>query len=453
MARARLGVGSYGAIATREILNTAKASRDPLAGITAPDEVLTWLRENMDVIMNLSVRLSKTGTRAAAASWQAETAYRGANGRKRKIRATGTSEDKAKAALRKKLQNVAELEHTGTELTPSSRVSELIDLFIEQMLADTARRRPQTMRKYQELIARSLRPGLGELRIGEFSVPAVNRYLTKLYEAGKHSDAKQSRSVLNEMARIAMGLGALTANPMPNVLRTPARTPRGIEEGVRVLTTDDIRRFRMGLLELENTTGRSGPKPDGQLRSIFELWIATGARPNEVLALRIRDINITTTHPYVTFTGTITTNADGKLIRQARGKTPSAYRQVPLAPAAVTAVRRRLDKLHSDVDPDSLVFSTRVGTPHSLKNLSRGLTRVKNAVGLDQFFTYQLRASAATHVAHAVSQEQAALLLGHTDGDTATLRNHYLGSSARIIDPTVAAVMAELVPDLDDQPA
>lgn len=129
------------------------------------------------------------------------------------------------------------------------------------------------------------------------------------------------------------------------------------------------------------------------------------------------------------------------------GNTDSAYRSVPLTKALVPVIRKRLAEIGPDADADTLLLHTRNLTPWSLTRMQRSLSQVKVATGI-LFFFNSLRKGGATHLARAHSDEDAALLLGHADGDVSTLRTHQ-EEAATVIDPSMADLMGELLPDLD----
>jgi integrase len=210
--------------------------------------------------------------------------------------------------------------------------------------------------------------------------------------------------------------------------------------------------MRLTLKSREAET-KSGPRPNGQLRSIFELWLALATRPNEVLALRPADIAFDDagTPIAVTISGTITTDEHGRRWRQPMGKTDSALRMLPLVPVAAKAIQRRLDALAPEHAPGALLFTQRDGvTPHDLGYLTRAINLIAKRAGIDGVHAYLLRRTSATAIAESFGLEAAAMTLGHTDGDVSTVRRHYVAPAARLVSAEImGAVAAKLLPDID----
>jgi len=147
----------------------------------------------------------------------------------------------------------------------------------------------------------------------------------------------------------------------------------------------------------------SGPKPDGQLGAIVEVMLGTSARIGEVLAIRRRDVDLTNAAPTIRLAG----------------------------------VRRRLAIAH-DVDPDSLLFSSREGTPLTTANVRRQLRHVLEKGGITGVTPHLFRRTVATAVNDNASLELAAELLGHTN--TKTTVQHYIRRN-ELVDPATAELL------------
>jgi integrase len=90
----------------------------------------------------------------------------------------------------------------------------------------------------------------------------------------------------------------------------------------------------------------SGPKPDGQLGGIIEVMLGTSARIGEVLAIRRRDVDITSAVPSIRITGTIVSNKGEPTQRQDHPKTAKSRRTIAIPTFTAEAVRRRLASLN-----------------------------------------------------------------------------------------------------------
>ena len=98
------------------------------------------------------------------------------------------------------------------------------------------------------------------------------------------------------MLRLALGLEVrhevLPRNSMDHVSRMPrpASTPNA-------LTPAEVNAVRVAIAYWEAGRSYAGPRPDGQLGAILEGMLGTSARIGEVLAIRRRDIDVTSATP------------------------------------------------------------------------------------------------------------------------------------------------------------
>lgn len=78
------------------------------------------------------------------------------------------------------------------------------------------------------------------------------------------------------------------------------------------------------------------------------------------------------------------------------------------------AIRSRLLRT-GETDPDALLFSTRVGTPHTTNNIRRLLRDVMDEAGIENVTPHRFRRTVATVINDAQGALLASELLGHTD--------------------------------------
>ncbi|WP_196054546.1 tyrosine-type recombinase/integrase [Nocardia aurantiaca] len=160
--------------------------------------------------------------------------------------------------------------------------------------------------------------------------------------------------------------------------------------------------------------------------------LGTGPRPGEALALRWSDVDLKSTPPRLTFSGTIIRlkgkKEDGKgLIRQEWTKTDSGYRTVVIPPFVVETLKRVKEEAE-DNDLD-LVFTSRDGgiwDPHNFNRLWRQARGTKFEWVTPKTF----RKTVASMIAEEYGPRAPAQQLGHAN-DSVTKR-HYIDQ------PTVA---------------
>nr|WP_260845953.1 tyrosine-type recombinase/integrase [Micrococcus luteus] len=142
--------------------------------------------------------------------------------------------------------------------------------------------------------------------------------------------------------------------------------------------------------------------------------LGTSARIGEVLAIRLQDLDLGGPIPTARIAGTIISRKGEPTHRQGHPKTDRSVRRVALPAFALHAIRSRLLR-SGDTEPHALLFSTRVGTPHTTNNIRRLLRDVMDAAGIENVTPHRFRRTVATVVNDAQGALLASELLGHTD--------------------------------------
>ena len=192
----------------------------------------------------------------------------------------------------------------------------------------------------------------------------------------------------------------------------------------------------------------SGPRPDGQLGAIIEVMLGASARIGEVLAIRRRDIDVTSAVPSIRIAGTIVSRKGELTFRQDHPKTSRSTRVVALPTFTSDAVRRRLAASES-LGLDELLFQSRDGTPLTTANVRRQLRHVLGGAGIDGVRPHLFRRTVATAVNTFANVDLAAELLGHTDTKITVM--HYIRRSEQV-NPATAALLDQAFAKEEDQP-
>jgi len=360
----------------------------------------------------------------------ARARYRDWNGRTRQVQATATSEALAERALKAKFSNRSLFQPTTSSLTPDSLLSDLVVYWLDDL--DLEGRLAQRTRQLYERNMRTLvLPALGSLTLRELGVARCDHFLKQLARQS-YSRAKHARVVL----RLALGLAVrhevLLRNPMNHVsrLHRPSSTPDA-------LTSVEVTAIRAAIAVWEAGRAVSGPKPDGQLGAIVEVMLGTSARIGEVLAIRRRDVDITSSVPSIRIAGTIVSNKGEPTQRQDHPKTAKSRRTVAVPSFTAEAVRRRLACL-DDTSLDGLLFCSREGTPLSTNNVRRQLRRVMEIAGITGVTPHAFRRTVATAINEQAGVELAAELLGHTDPKITI--QHYIRRN-EMVNPATAELL------------
>lgn len=361
---------------------------------------------------------------------EARARYRDWDGKLRAVQCTGPTAAAAELALKRKLSERSLFQPGFVGFSADSRFSQLIDYWLEDMEIED--RLSRTTRLLYERNMRTLvAPSFEELTLREIGVARCD-YFIKQLATQSYSRARQARVVLRLALSLAVRHEVIPRNPIDHVsrLRRPARTPDAFEDSEVSMIRDAIR-------EWEERPITAGPRPDGQLGQIVEVLLGTSVRIGEVLAIRIRDLDLRGAQPTVRICGTIISRKGEPTHRQTHPKTSRSVRTIVLPQFAVRAIRERLRNRLS-IDPDALLFCNRTGGPLTTNNVRRQLRTIMDKAGLQGVTPHRFRRTGATTIYQAGGIELAAGLLGHTD--PRITQQHYIVRDD-LVDPSTATML------------
>jgi len=363
--------------------------------------------------------------------YEARTRYRDWDGQARQVQSSGATAKAAERALKGRLAERFLQQPTDTTLTPDSLFKDLVAYWLEDI--DLEGRISRTTRNLYERNMRTLvSPVFDHLTLREIGVARCDQFIKELAKL-TYSRAKQARVVLRLALELAVRHEVLPRNPMDHVGRL-YREPHIPD----ALTAPEVNVIRAAIARWEAGAHHvSGPKPDGQLGAIIEVMLGTSARIGEVLAIRRRDVDITSVVPSIRLAGTIISRNGELTFRQDHPKTAKSRRVVALPSFTADAVRRRLATAPS-LDLDALLFQSRDGTPLTTTNVRRQLRHVLGGAGIEGVTPHMFRRTVATAVNANANIELAAELLGHTD--TKITVQHYIQRS-ELVNPATAALL------------
>ncbi|WP_422934206.1 tyrosine-type recombinase/integrase [Sinomonas sp. P47F7] len=344
---------------------------------------------------------------AAGGRIVARARYRGWDGRTRLVQATGATRKAAERALKAKLADRSLFQPASTMLTPDSPFPDLVAYWLEDLDLDD-RLSKRTRQLYERNMRTLVLPAFESLTLREVGVARCDHFLKQLARQS-YNRARQARVALRLALALAVRHEVLPRNPMENVsrLHRPASTPNA-------LTPAEVNAVRAAIAFWEAGRSPSGPRPDGQLGAIVEVMLGTSARIGEVLAIRRRDVDITSSPPSVRIAGTIVSHRGEPTARQDHPKTAKSRRTVAVPSFTAEAVRRRLAKLE-DPSLDALLFCSREGTPLTTNHVRLQLRRVMDLAGIAGVTPHMFRRTVATAISAEAGVDLAAELLGHTD--------------------------------------
>ena len=156
---------------------------------------------------NISVR------EVAPGRHRARCRFRDYDGQVRYVVRFGSSESAAERNL--KVAMVDRVAAAGADLTRNSKVTDLSTAWLLEVAASDLAK--STKARYSTIVVQFIDPGVGQLRLRELGVPAVDRLLRVVREKHGATTAKGARSVMSGMVGMAMRHGAMTTNPTRDV--------------------------------------------------------------------------------------------------------------------------------------------------------------------------------------------------------------------------------------------
>ncbi|MGX9346594.1 tyrosine-type recombinase/integrase [Microbacterium sp. KNMS] len=340
--------------------------------------------------------------------------YRDSTGRRRQMQRNGRTEAAAERnlieALKAKLSTEADL------LSSDSTIADLADKHLEEL---RLKKTPHgTYNTYRTSIESKIKPGIGQLRLREATVPRLDRFLKDMMVTP--SQARTARTVLVAMFKLAVRQGAVSKNPAQDTMPiSPTK------RAVKVISLEDIHALRRLFADYDaNHTS--------ELFDLSSLLMATGCRIGEALAIRWEDIDLEA--GILRITGTLVQSSEtGKLIRQDHPKSEAGHRGLKL-PATLlgTLTERRVNAEHEKLFPSS------TGTWKWPANARR---QWRDAIA-DSVYKGRVpkdfRRAVATHLDRKVGLAAAAAQLGHGSEDITVQyyveREKQIANFAEVID-------------------
>lgn len=348
---------------------------------------------------------------------------RDADGRLRQVTREGTSQSDARANL---LEAVKRRPAFGSaDLTSLSPLSQAADLWLtetERKVTD-GHRAPNTARVYKSVVDQHIRPGVGELKLCEATVPRLDAFLAGMRAHHGAGITKTTRTALNGILGLAIRHGALPApNPMRDVGRIRGdrrRPPRALTGGERA---DWLTR-----MEADPKACRD------DLPDLTRIMLATGVRIGECLALAFEDsVNVDNKVLHVDYT---IVRVTGRGLVRGPTKSTAGVRTLALPGWAVDVLLRRGDEL-GWAGPVFPAFATRVswsrvgGGWRDPSNTSRALREARDRAGFSWVTSHVFRKTVATVMDEAgMTAREIADQLGHSR--VSMTQDVYLGRKVR----------------------
>jgi integrase len=324
--------------------------------------------------------------------------FRDFDGVTRRVSAQGTSKAAADAALKEKLKARTHL--GGLELTRDSTIKELSERWLPTLTQSQA-----TQDSYRQKVERYIIPGMGAWRLWEATTGRCEAFLRSL-QATAPAMAMQSRVVLSLMMGLAVRYDIIETNPVREVMM-----PAGEKKHVSALTVEEVQELRRHIAEW----ARDKPGRAATLDAM-DMFLATGLRPGELLALQFSDADFRA--GTIAVTGTVKRDSVNGLHRQAFPKSESGKRVLILPLFGVELLRRRKATAAGD-----LIFPNRNGDPMEPANFRR-LWREARGETWEAVKPSSFRKAVATLIERESGSLIASRQLGHSSD--AITKKHYI---------------------------
>jgi len=344
--------------------------------------------------------------------WRASARFRNFDGTIQKLTASGSSSSGAERRLMAIL-----VEHTanGTgDVTPSTTIRVVGDMWLDEIASKVS---GSTLDEYKRLVHRRIVPALGELRVRELKVGAIDRFL-RGEAARTPAQARNVQSALRQMMGVAIRHDAILTNPV----RDSSAVPRA-SKSPRALDDNQILELRTMVRLHRTEPGISGPRPGVDMIDFIDLCLATGARIGELLALRWEDLNLEHEPALMTISATLVEETGVPVYRKPWPKTTSGFRVLSLPRHAVELLQRRQAASRSE-----WVFATKAGTVRAPQNIHRALRETVKGTDLAWVTPHILRKTVATQIDESFDADNAAKQLGHSGPEVT--RRYYIQKPA-----------------------
>jgi len=329
--------------------------------------------------------------------YRATTIYRDYDGRNRRIERHAKTKGAAQRALAEAVRD-RERPAEDSALTPATKVATLAEAWWGEI--DSSNRSPGTKRLYRDRLDRQIIPSLGNLRIRELTVGAVDRHLRAVTASNGAAVAKAVRSVLSGMCRLACTHDALERNPVRDA--TPISTKA--RRKPRSLTVVQVRQLRAMLTYDETAVARD-------ILDFVDMMLATGLRIGETAAIQWSSIDLE--QSCIDVGSGIVVRVRGAGLQIRRGDSSKlTVRTLTLPNWAVQMLRKRQ---RQGPATEELVFPAPKGGLRDPSNTSADLKDAFAAAGFDWMTSHVLRRTVATLIDGAgLSTRIAADQLGHS---------------------------------------
>lgn len=348
----------------------------------------------------IRVYVAQTSAAGKATKYRAVTNFRDYDGVTRRVERYGSSKTAATTQLKTALNDRSRHSRTG-QLNTLSTFTKAAELWLEKLdeKVNEGTRSPGTRDTYHSTLHLRVLPVLGNLRLGEVDVPAVDRLISSVRKHVGPSSARLCKTVISNVLSLAARLGAIKTNPTREIDRIEGKP----KKEPRALNSEERRSWFSQLLSDPDAVRKDLP-------DLFAFMLATGMRIGEVLAVHVEDVNLDdgTVHA-----GHIISRVKGKGLVRRKSRTKSHERMLSLPSWAIEILRRRIA---AEAVPSGPLFPDVLGGYRDPSNTRRDIRLARGTGELSWVTSHSFRKTNATLIDEAgLSARDAADQLGHAN--------------------------------------
>ncbi|UOQ60343.1 tyrosine-type recombinase/integrase [Leucobacter rhizosphaerae] len=350
------------------------------------------------------------------------TRYRDADGITRKVQRIGRTLSEAEQNLQHALKT-RHIEDEHAALSPDSTVDQLIAEWLDEARS-AGRYAAATLRTYSQRAASTITPGIGSVRIREATVSKMDRFVKLTTKNHGPGTARTVRTILVNAFELALRHGLVDFNRAKNTAPVPATKSTPAAPSLAMI------RDLLPFLKAHDAALIERGRP-AYLHDLIGLYLATGARTAELLALEWPSVEIGTDVTKVSIEATLIVNEAGKLERQKFTKSDAGMRRLTLPPAAALTLQERRAASYCPI-----VFPSSTGTHRWPHNLRREWREAVKGTQFEGLTPKSFRKAVATLLRDDMGIEAARDQLGHSD--ERVTKAHYAQRLADAPDATLA---------------